>query len=354
VNAGDKAKSRLNAKLKEPQELVFFHGALYEFTYNDPNNTFTQSSMCLLFELPAADTISNFQRVKMLAAPVGIKDFQYDPATTLQEYLHAGWREVFVGVGPEKSVCVGNRIKAQRRQYGLRHRFASTVHSSIGYTLMKVGIEVSDKVRSFKLWDKAQVIVVISRTKVGKNTIFVGNKESTLNALCSLVRQKNQWTDYMENVLNVVSLNSESSEQVLFTARSFPYRICDMTLPDCNTGFVYMLVSSKNKDFSYIGETISIRRRLQSHNSGFGSRSTAPSHLRPFAVFALICGFDGNKTLRCHVEYQWKRKRDALRRDGIHCLKRWAMCTEDVLDAVNMENFNMERSQLRLALYFKE
>ena len=52
-----------------------------------------------------------------------------------------------------------------------------------------------------------------------------------------------------------------------------------MTLPDCNTGFVYMILSLKNKEFCYIGETISIRRRLQQHNSGYGSNSTAPKKL---------------------------------------------------------------------------
>ena len=37
--------------------------------------------------------------------------------------------------------------------------------------------------------------------------------------------------------------------------RDCPYRLCDMPLPPCSSGFVYMLVSNKDPNFSYIGET---------------------------------------------------------------------------------------------------
>ena len=63
-----------------------------------------------------------------------------------------------------------------------------------------------------------------------------------------------------------------------------------------------MLISIK-RDYCYIGETICIKDRLRSHNSGHGSSSTAPSDLRPFAMLAYICGFDGedSKELRLYI-----------------------------------------------------
>ena len=42
----------------------------------------------------------------------------------------------------------------------------------MGETLNRVAVEISED----GLWDKAQVVVAISRTRIGKNTIFVGNK----------------------------------------------------------------------------------------------------------------------------------------------------------------------------------
>ena len=55
----------------------------------------------------------------------------------------------------------------------------------------------------------------------------------------------------------------------------FLFRTCDISLPQCNTGFVYMLISIKDLSYTYIGMTDAIRRRVDEHNSGIGSKSTA-------------------------------------------------------------------------------
>ena len=65
----------------------------------------------------------------------------------------------------------------------------------------------------------------------------------------------------MESVLEIISVNSEShgcETTVLFQAKSHPFCICDIQLPDCNTEFVYMLISCRNQNYSCIGETKSI------------------------------------------------------------------------------------------------
>ena len=63
-----------------------------------------------------------------------------------------------------------------------------------------------------------------------------------------------------------------------------------------------MLTSIRRQSYSYIGETKYLRTRLREHNSGYGSLSIEPSYLRPFAVMAYICGFNGQKILRLFVE----------------------------------------------------
>ena len=74
-----------------------------------------------------------------------------------------------------------------------------------------------------------------------------------------------------------------------------------------------MLVSLRHPNYSYIGTTSCIRTRIQMHNSGNGARATAPAYLRPFALFAYICGFTNTRTdLRYYVENQWKQRRDYL------------------------------------------
>ena len=125
---------------------------------------------------------------------------------------------------------------------------------------------------------------------------------------------KSQWTDYMEEVLKVITLNNEDDGNInqansfprQLSQQFYPFRICDQSLPQCNTGFVYMLTSIRRQTYSYIGETKCLRTRLREHNSGYGSSSTEPSYLRPFAVTAYICGFNGLETLRLFVEDKWK------------------------------------------------
>ena len=75
---------------------------------------------------------------------------------------------------------------------------------------------------------------------------------------------------------------------------------------------------------------MSICRRIQEHNGGVGSISTEPLHLRPYALFAYICGFDGKTDLLFYIERIWKERRDRLIRQGVNDAKSWALCGEEI------------------------
>lgn len=320
--------------MNEPETLLLFKGAVYECTYNEDGH-FSTSQICMLFDLPSQDVLLNFRKIEVLVAPPDVQDVEYNTDKSKEEYIAEGWKVEMMGKAPERVYKIKNRIHAQRRQHGLRHRVTSTIHASMGVdTLIKVAIEVSNTDSQYKLWNKSQVIVACSRTKVGRNTIFVGDMVSIIDALVSLIRQKNQWTDYMEKVLDLTTMNGPTAEdqteevapgrRVFNTERCFPFRLCDVSLPSCKTGFVYSLISLRDPSFSYIGKTMDINRRLQQHNSGNDSSSTAPQRLRPYAIFAYICGFEHDKTLLSCVEFVWKEKRDRLCNSGIQCQKQWA------------------------------
>ena len=44
---------------------------------------------------------------------------------------------------------------------------------------------------------------------------------------------------------------------------------------------------------------------------------TCVERLKPFALIGYICGFDGKRELREHVEYMWLLERDSLVMNGI-------------------------------------
>ena len=110
----------------------------------------------------------------------------------------------------------------------------------------------------------------------------------------------------MDEILSLVSINGERNGGSIstFDFTTYPFRIDDGPLPEYNTVFLYTLMSIKQPSFVYIGLITCIKTRIINHNSGNGSSITNPLIIRPFAVIAFICGFDGNKILHCSIEHQ--------------------------------------------------
>ena len=354
---------QLEQKVKEPNELLFFRGAKYEFTYNEETK-FSQSQLGLLFDLPQQEDLDRFHKVNILVAPPGIKDIDFDTNSSKEFYVNLGFREVKVGIAPERTVPLKRDIQAKRKQYGLRHRVTSTIHAAQGETLSSMATEISLNDPLFRLWDKGQLVVILSRTKTAKDTIFVGNKADTIEALKSILTKKTQWCDYIERVLELITINSDTNANTtnqhenylpLMSQETYPFRICDISLPQCRTGFVYFLLSVKQRTFTYIGTTDCIRKRIRQHNNGYGAQTTSPVSLRPYSVMAYICGFDGEKKqLRYHIERQWKIKRDYLRLNENNDPRDWARVGQEVIrDVSNCNAFDVEANDLKLVCLFR-
>ena len=109
---------------------------------------------------------------------------------TKEHFLSLGYKERFIGISPTHTQMLHNNMQGRRKQYGLRHRVTSTIHAAMGDTLTKMATEISRSHRNFKMWDKGQLIVISSRTKSAKDTIFVGNKNDTLRAFRALLTRK--------------------------------------------------------------------------------------------------------------------------------------------------------------------
>jgi predicted GIY-YIG superfamily endonuclease len=376
IQATENTSHKMEQKVKEPQLLLFFRGAIFEMTFN-AEGQFSNTQTCILFDIPSVDDLQNWRKIKVLKTPTGLREITFDPDASKEDYIEKGFVEVSVGIAPGRTQYLGGGIQSKRKQYGLKHHFTSTIHAAMGDTLSSMAIEISFANSNFKMWDKGQMIVITSRTRMAQDTIFVGDKNDTLNALRHLLTRKTQWTDYMENVLDIITLlnddeddhfNEEEQEvqggqalperqtnnRTLNPSISFPFRICDISLPMCNTGYVYMLLSMRNQQFTYIGKTDSIRRRIREHNTGVGSVSTEPTHLRPYALFAYICGANCNDGLLLYLERQWKIKRDRLIANRVNDVKEWAYCGNEIISELNSENFGVRASDLTLVVLFKE
>ena len=312
VRATPRMTKLLDTELKEPDTLLFFKGAIFQCTYNE-DEVFSQSQLALCYDVPPQDDVDRFRRIKILIFPSTLKldSFDFDPAESKDHFINElGFREVSISCSPERQVYLDN-TRAKRQQYGLKHYVTGTIHSAMGDTYFKMAVSVSDSQDQFKLWDSGQLIVILSRTRIMKNTIFVGPKQETIRGLISLLTKRTQWIDYMDQVVDVISLKEEATPtNSTLDQNYFPYRIKDISLPQDQTGAVYFLLSKKDMNFVYIDFTFCLRTRLISHNQGHDSRSYPPYHLRPFVLIAYICGCNRNRDLMEYLKTTWWDHRD--------------------------------------------
>ena len=69
--------------------------------------------------------------------------------------------------------------------------------------------------------------MILLCTKLPKDTIFIVNKESTLNVLVHLLKKRAQLTQYMEETLKIVTINHNNEDDEI-VERGL-YQICFLT-----------------------------------------------------------------------------------------------------------------------------
>ena len=285
--------------MKEPELLLFFRGAIYQCACNE-DGVFSQSQLALCFELPEQADLDNFRKANILLFPPNMKldSFEFDPECPKNYCAEdLGFKEVKMGCSPE-IIEEANDIKAIRRQCGLRHYVTSAVHRAMGDAHHKMATSISASNKLLKLWDRGQLIAILSRTRLMKNTIFVGDKQDTIAGLKLFLTKRTQWSDYVNQVIDIITVNEEEANfnnNVSLDQSNYPFRIADIALPQDQTGSVCIMMSKKDTSFVHIDSAMCARSSLIAHNSGCNVRTDLPYNLRPFVLIACICGFDRNK-----------------------------------------------------------
>ena len=126
-----------------------------------------------------------------------------------------------------------------------------------------------------------------------------------------IVTTSNQWSSMMENILNALTINTIESDTNANTStvdflENHPYGLRFTVLPSDSTGYIYILISKNNEDFTYIGETENLRQRFRQHQSGHGAFGTSDPADKPFYVAAYITGLAHFDTSQCvSLERDW-------------------------------------------------
>ena len=64
--ASETTSNYLDRQMKESRRIIFFVGAIYQFTYNDDRFRFNQSQLGLLISLPSQRDLDRFRKIKIL------------------------------------------------------------------------------------------------------------------------------------------------------------------------------------------------------------------------------------------------------------------------------------------------
>ena len=101
LRASEMTSSKLEQKLKEPRKLLLFRGAIYDITFNK-DGEFSQSQLALLYDLPSEEDLANWRNIKVLVAPLGVKDIEFHVEDERGLYINKGFVERDIGVAPER------------------------------------------------------------------------------------------------------------------------------------------------------------------------------------------------------------------------------------------------------------
>ena len=303
--ASEATRKRLDRKLKQKRELVLYPLARYEFTHV-LKDRFNQGQLALLLNVPTENDLAEKRAIEVYKGPSGVKHFPPAVDCTPQHLRSLGWQPVLVPYDMTPSERIGKRLQARRTQYGLKPRVSSTIHACMGSTLPSIVTAVVAQPSmpyNFGLWEAAQVVVLLSRTRRADNIYFVGEQRRTITHLLEVLRgQQHRFLPYITSLLGKLCMEDTSPITPVYRHPT-KFRPKDALMT--SSPGVYLIISTRQPHFLYIGESTNIGARLTEHNMCRGPPVTARQELIPFAMFAYVVGFR-NKRERQRFEQLWK------------------------------------------------
>ena len=167
-------------------------------TYNK-DSVFSHSQHDICYDVTQQTDLDRFWRIKMLSPPsqYQVWHIYFWPQLT-KISLHSNRFQRSFNWTSSWTDFFYDDVKCILFQYGLHHYVTGNIHGAIGETYHCTEIMVSDTKKLFSLWDCGQLIVILSRTRIIKNTIFVGPKNETILGLKLILTQITQWCDHIE------------------------------------------------------------------------------------------------------------------------------------------------------------
>jgi hypothetical protein len=289
--AGVRAKKQLNTKCYEYEECKLYLHAVVRMTYNDRTcpHPFSQGQLAVVFELPQPTDNLRDVRLKLRLAPTGTRQIQD------ASQIPADWPQVIVKPRTTPPVIVGTGLQMGRRtQLPVRLYIASTIHRIQGDTLPQVATQITDSSKEFRLWQRQQLAVLISRVSLCKDIIFVGDRVETRQAIERILLCSSKWDGIVDHYMATLDLSRQRQQPSIreINQSTHPFLPVYQELPAADCGYVYILVSLTYSDVFHVGHADNLKKALRNVNTGYGDAETRDTSLHPWGVFAFVSGFE--------------------------------------------------------------
>ena len=157
----------------------------------------------------------------------------------------------------------------RRVQFHLKPFEASTIHKCIGDDFAQLATQIATanpiEKRMFKLWEKNQLLVIISRVKKLENLTFIGPKSLSLQTIKSISFKTNQWDSFIDNFIENLAGRTDTTSIVQFPISQNIYPICRQVMPEDTCPSVFGFYALKNCTI-HIGCCINVKKKLQDMN----------------------------------------------------------------------------------------
>jgi hypothetical protein len=221
----------------------------------------------------------------------------------------------------------------RRTQFPVRYHLTSTIHRIQGETVPLLATQLCDSQREYRLWQKEQLAVLISRVKNCRDIIFVGNQSDAFEAIRRVLVKSSKWDLLVDQYLAALDVMSRPLVRQI-RLELHPFLPVYRELPTAACGYVYLLASIPYPRKCYLGECDSLKKRLREHNTGYGADETRSTTLHPWGVFAFVCGFDDadvecGRQRRSAFYQEWRRSvnlaggPDAVYNCGLSIVSEW-------------------------------
>ena len=321
-----KSVAHLNKNCLEPDSLLLYEGAPMRMTRNIIDLHVTQGQLCVVKKVPQ----SNSNTIEVYVAPPCVRTLPPLETDGNRNYSLFGWRTVTVKKMEGLPHNFRQNSSLRRIQFPLKPFQAATIHKCIGDDVPLLATQIATNDPSersmFKLWEKNQLLVLVSRVKELKHLTFVGSKSSSLKTIKEICYNTSQWDYFIHNFVESLTNQNSSLAVTTFPISQLVYAMSRQTLPEDNCATVYCFMSLKDQTVN-VGRCDNIRKELERANSYCAETPQSIVTKKPWALLcaAFEPGVSTTDASTIALESNWVNAVHSLQRktpnDILQCLR---------------------------------